>query len=118
MDTVGNIANYIRDFEDSIHETVNAVVIGYEIWYGKAEYPENYTLLNETNTRKVIGRDEALCVLDVDYEAGYGGTDCPPVYAYTDNWIMVIHEYDGSTRWGCIERNPIDDCNPIFMGGG
>ena len=113
FENIGNIAEYIKDFESSIHETVIAVIVGYEHEWSR-EFPDGFMLLNENNTNKVISRDEAMRVLDVNYDAGYGGADCPPVYAYTDNWVMVIGEYDGSTSWACIPRNPIE-CFPSFM---
>lgn len=44
--------------------------------------------------------------LDVEFDSGFGGQDCPHVYLWTATRVGFIHEYDGSTRMRLVYRNP------------
>ncbi len=35
-----------------------------------------------------------------------GGADCYPFYAWTDDWIIFVREYDGATCLGRLPRSP------------
>lgn len=45
-------------------------------------------------------------VLDYEFSADFGSADAPPVIAWSDNYVLYLHEYDGaeSLRW--IPRFP------------
>jgi hypothetical protein len=55
-------------------------------------------------------------LLDFEYDDSHGGQDCPPVYAWTENWLIVSATYDGSTWVTRVPRNPAH-CRPEFIGG-
>jgi len=40
------------------------------------------------------------------YDDGYGGMDCHDIVIWTPNTIYYIHEYDGSTCFHTVSRNP------------
>lgn len=106
---MANIKERLERIENKNSERIIAVVVGkhYNDWFDEDRRPTH-----QRNT--VLSRDDGLALLDVEYDNGYGGADCFPMYAWTQNWIIVILEYDGSTGIGCIPRNPID-CEPNFL---
>jgi hypothetical protein len=40
----------------------------------------------------------------------------PPVYAWSDNWVVFVNTYDGSTSVRSLPRNPVK-CHPYKPGG-
>jgi hypothetical protein len=84
-------------------EPILSVVIGK---YDDREIPTE--LLNRPLTW-----EKARPLLDYEYDHGYGGNDCHPIYAWTASWIIFIHECDGSTDVGAFPRNPVV-CEPGF----
>ncbi len=64
-----------------------------------------------TYANKMIDWQTARPILDYHYDDGYGGQGCHSIYAWTEHWIVVVREYDGSTTLARIPRNPID-CVP------
>lgn len=64
---------------------------------------------------QLITWESAKPLLDVEFDCDYGGAECPPITAWTDELVITVHEYDGSTRIGSVPRNP---CNhsPKFGG--
>lgn len=55
---------------------------------------------------RILSWDEAREALDYSYDDGFGGADCHAVYAWTENRIIGVHEYDGSTNVTWVPRNP------------
>jgi len=51
------------------------------------------------------------------YDAGYGGEDCHPIYAWTDSRVIFVSCYDGSTQVESIPRNPMPGEARMFGGG-
>ena len=99
--------NFAQEIEDCAGETIRGIVIsankhGWD-WAENDEGPE------EAN--KVLTWRKAKPLLSYSYDAGYGGQDCHSIYAWTDNWIVLVSEYDGATHVVKVPRNPVD-CKP------
>jgi hypothetical protein len=56
--------------------------------------------------KQVISWEEAAPFLDYPYDTGYGAQDCHDIVAWTENKVIYIHEYDGSTSVCYLDRNP------------
>ena len=56
---------------------------------------------------QVVTWAEAREFLDYEYDDGYGGLDCHVITAWTENWVLIVEENDGSSYVGKIHRNPI-----------
>lgn len=65
---------------------------------------------------KLIKLEEAKPFLDYEYNDGYGSPELPCIYAWTPTRIIAVFQYDGSTSFYSIPRNPID-CIPAMVGG-
>lgn len=66
---------------------------------------------------KLISWEQAKHYLDYEFDDSYGSPGCHAIYVWTENYILFISNYDGSTNYNMIPRNPID-CNPFMPGGG
>jgi hypothetical protein len=84
-------------------EPIEAAVIGEH----DSDYPGRPPF-NGAPIGKVIPWAEAKPFLSYDYDNGYGGADCHPVYAWTPTRVLMIYEYDGATVPVWIPRNPVD----------
>lgn len=45
--------------------------------------------------------------LDREYDTGFGGADCWPLYLWTPTRVVFVHEYDGATGVVSVPRNPV-----------
>jgi hypothetical protein len=103
-----NLKNWIEQFEERKGQTVQKIVIG-QHYDDKYAYEEDHVDKAPPDMiNKVLTREVGLTILDLDYDSGYGGADCFPFYAWTEDYVLFVAEYDGSTRLGRIPRNPID----------
>ena len=102
-----NLFHWIESVLDP-DECILGAVIG-ESWSNEDSIP-NYT---SQPHNKLISWDEAKQYLDYDFDSGFGGADCNPVYVWTDSNIIFVHEYDGATSLNKIPRFPCD-CEPDF----
>jgi hypothetical protein len=75
---------------------------------------ENETYIPKELQNKLCSLDEVKKYLDYEYDSGYGCADLPAIYAWTPTRIIVVCEYDGSTQFKSIPRNPIS-VEPNFM---
>ncbi len=64
---------------------------------------------------KPVAWAEVRAFLDYPYDTGFGGADCHAIYAWTPTRVLFVHEYDGSTGFVSVPRNPTA-CTPV-MGG-
>lgn len=55
--------------------------------------------------------------LDYHWDTGFGGADCPPVFAWTKSRLIVVHEYDGATHLGWYPLAP-ESSEATFTGVG
>lgn len=102
-------------FKDDILEAANgepilAIVIG-EFGWG---YRERVPL--QVSTNQVLTWEEAASSLDYKYDDGFGAPDCHAITAWTENTVIFVVQYDGSTCVQTIPRNPIDH-KPEMPGG-
>ncbi len=97
-----NLKRWIE--EEAAGEPIEAIVIG--------EADICHRLLKEIWGR-VLSWEEAASHLDYDFDSGYGGAECHPIYAWTATKVIRVHEYDGSTSIGSVPRNPTP-CKPEY----
>jgi hypothetical protein len=106
---MANIRKWLEQFEQENKETIIAIVVG----------PHDDDRWEETDRRPeyqrdvVLTREQGLAILDVEYNNGYGGADCFPMYAWTEKSVLSISEYDGATSLNSFPRNPVN-CTPTF----
>lgn len=55
---------------------------------------------------KLVSLSEAYPYLNYEYDDGYGGQDCHDIHAWTPTRVLSIHEYDGSTWFISVPRDP------------
>ena len=65
---------------------------------------------------KLMHWKDARPLLDYEFDSGYGGTDCHPIYAWTFSKVIVCAVYDGATWVQSVPRNPCSNA-PCFIGG-
>lgn len=110
---MGNIRKWLENAEAATGETIEAIVVGPH-YNAPDKWSANPKVKADEN--RVLSREDGLKKLDQDYDDGYGGADCFPMYAWTKSRVYFIHEYDGSTGLSSVPRNPVD-CSPEFSGG-
>ena len=102
------IADWIEDIAGD--ETIECVIVGdHDNDYWKDEK------FNGVMTNTPISWEEARPFLSYEYDNGFGGADCHPVFAYTPTKIITITEYDGATGPSWYPRHPIK-CRVGFDG--
>lgn len=102
--------NFAQEIKDCAGETIRGIVISASKSGYSQGYPWNEEEINK-DAHKVLTWRKAKPLLSYSYDAGYGDQDCHSIYAWTDNWIVLVSEYDGSTCVVKIPRNPVD-CKP------
>jgi hypothetical protein len=55
--------------------------------------------------------------LDYNHDQGYGAPECHAVFVYTEDSVIFVSTYDGSTDLEKIPRNP-SESRPEMYGGG
>ena len=96
---MANIKDWLVNFEKDNDELIKAIVVGK---HDNSRYNEKETV----DENVVLGRDEGLRKLDYEFDNGYGGADCHPITAWTNETIIYICEYDGATGLSSRPRNP------------
>ena len=91
----------------------HAVIAGPEPWANDPTYGMEAFAPCDWPPGKVLPWAEAYIYLDHEYDDGFGGTDCPPTYAWTETKVLYVHEYDGATSVYSVPRHPVD-CTPSF----
>lgn len=106
---MANIKKWLEEAEKHFGETIESIVVGRHDteWRNPAKDDENV----------LLPREVALEKLDVDFDNGYGGADCFPIYAWTASRVFFIDEYDGATGLAWVPRHPAS-CSPQFSGDG
>lgn len=105
---MANIKDWIEEFEKDNNEKVVCIVVGkhYNDYDDEDRRPE-------AKRDVMLSRKEGLKLLDVEFDSGYGGADCFPMLAWTENFVLKIHEYDGSTYIEGVPRKPLH-MSPYF----
>lgn len=102
--------SFARDIEHAAGEPVLSVVVGEGGWGtrdAKGPLPCNV----------VLPWAEARAALDYEYDDGYGSAECHAITAWTENYVVFVSTYDGSTAVCRVPRNPVDH-EPDMPGGG
>lgn len=109
---MANIRHWLEEAEAKFGERIEAIVVGPHdrrvSKYSGDDKPES-------DENVVLSREEGLAKLDEEYDNGYGGADCYPMYAWTASRVYFIGEYDGATGPSWVPRNPTA-CEPAFSG--
>jgi len=107
-----NLKQWILDEADG--EEIIGIVIGEMGWgdCGSDGIP-NY---DQIPKGKLLAWEEAAPWLDYEFYNGYGAPGCQAIWAWTENWVIAIGQYDGSTWPYKIPRHPID-VMPDMEGG-
>jgi hypothetical protein len=53
-------------------------------------------------------------ILDYKFDDGYGSPDAPPIIAYSRDYIIYIHEYDGAEWPVWLPRFPVANVEKIL----
>lgn len=101
---MANIMRRLIEAERRTDETIEAIVVG-------KHYDDDRP--HQSQRDVVLDRETGLALLDVEYDNGFGGADCYPMYAWTATRVYMIHEYDGATHLTFVPRHPIA-CEPSF----
>jgi hypothetical protein len=101
-----NMSNFLKDLKEAIGEEVVEAVVFTSLldqsYLDKTPEPRNAGI----ETDKIYSWEEAQPLLDYEYDAGYGGSDCHFVNIWTPTRVIYIHEYDGATWPEFVPRNP------------
>ena len=54
----------------------------------------------------LCSRELTLEVMNYEHNSSWGSQECHNIVAWTPNYVIYIHEYDGSTRLEHQPRNP------------
>ena len=97
-------------------EKIEAVLIGKMGWgdYRKKDVPG----YDDMPKGELLTWEEAEGWLDYDFDDGFGSPSCNAVWAWTENKVIAIGQYDGATWAYYIPRNPVDNIMPSMEGGG
>lgn len=108
---MSNLVNWIE--EEAGDEAIKAVVIGEMGWgdYGSESIP-NYGAMPKG---VILSWEEAKKWLNYEFYSGFGAPKCQAVYAWTEEKVIAISQYDGSTNVYSIPRNPTA-CMPEMAG--
>lgn len=64
---------------------------------------------------RILDWETARPLVDYNFSQDFGGADCHPIYAWTENRVILVHEYDGSKRLVWVPRSPVD-IEPKYCG--
>ena len=110
------MSNFAQDILNKTNgEMIEGIVIGEMGWVdyndkGKPEYKKSIG--------KLLSWEEAIPILDYEYNNGFGAPDCQAITAWTKNRVIFVSEYDGSTTICHIPRNPVAHMPDMMPGGG
>lgn len=94
--------NFKQDLLDAVgNDTIECIII-----IDGEIYRDPRRTIPVELTRKPLAPEIALQFLDYNYDPGFGGVDCHDVLVYTADRVLYIHEYDGSTEFRSVPRNP------------
>jgi hypothetical protein len=94
-----NFRQEIEDLVDELGEPILWIVVGQNSSYYS-------TRVNPFPHDNPVPWEEAAPHLDYTYDDGYGSADCHPITAWTESYIIKVHEDDGSTSLVTFPRHP------------
>ena len=102
---MANIKQWLLEFEKEVGEDIEAIVVGV--------HDRRFLGKPLTDEHIVLTREVGLSKLDEEFNAGFSGADCFPMYAWTKSFVAFVGEYDGATDLDTVPRHPIA-CEPGF----
>lgn len=109
---MANIRQWLEKVEQHLGEQIETIVIGKHD-LDEFSYDPPVDRRPEHARDKMLDRTTGLAILDAEFNNGYGGASCFPMYAWSANHFFTISEYDGATGLNTWPRHPID-CQPRF----
>jgi len=106
------MTTFAQDIEQAFDLTPHTVVIGDNPWFTwDDDDPKPPRWVDEVFLHVPLPWDEARPLLDYNYNDGFGGEDCHPVYVWSDTEVGAVHEYDGATWVNVLPLVPVP-CTP------
>ena len=111
------MSNFKKDVLDEVgDETIESIVIGEFGWgrgWGRGVDEPGFgeggvTLVPWEKRGHCLPVEEALELLNYDYDTNFGAPSCHAIYVWTGKRIIWITQYDGSTSLDSAPRNPTD----------
>jgi len=105
---MANLRTWLEEAEERFGEPILAVVVGKHDnagWDAPLQAGEN----------TILSRDAGLAKVDQEYNNGFGGADCFPLWAWTESRVFFVAEYDGATGLNFVPRDPTPGA-PSFSG--
>lgn len=103
-----NLRESLEEAERLCGERIEAMVVG-------QHYNARYDVPLGKDENVLLSREDGLAKVNQEYDSGFGGADCFPLYAWTETRVYFVHEYDGATGLSWLPRNP-RDAKPSFGG--
>lgn len=100
---------------DALHgEVPEAVVFGPWGWGGYPRKDDVY--VPDEDRGEVLAASVARPYLEEgwSFRGGYRAADSYAVFAWSENYVAFVSEYDGSTRLRVIPRDPSDEVEPYM----
>lgn len=97
---MANIKNELLEAEEFYGEQIEAIVVG-------KHYNHGWGVPAGKDENVILSREDGLAKLDLDYDDGFGGADCYPMWAWTASRVFFMHEYDGATGINYVPRYPV-----------
>jgi hypothetical protein len=94
-------------------EKVEALVFGEYGWGG---YGEGADPIGEKRGTVLTLEEAEPLMQSWSFYGGYGSPDCYATYIWTNQRVIWVTQYDGSTRLSSAPRNPVA-CIPDMPGG-
>jgi hypothetical protein len=110
MNALKDLTKFLED-----GEVVEALVFGTWGW-------DNYNApapnpVPKERQGQLLTLDEASPMMEGwSFYGGFGSPSCPAVYIWTNQRVIWVTQYDGSTRLSSAPRNPMA-CDPQMPGG-
>lgn len=110
------MSTFAEDIESEAKgEEILGIVIG---GYGWASYSSEPIKIPQVKRLTQLSWIEARPFLDYEYDGGYGAPNCHAITAWTENSVIFVGTYDGSTWVTSVPRNPTNTRDPHMVGGG
>jgi hypothetical protein len=104
MSYMSNFVKEITNIEDELGEKI--ICATWEIFKHYNEtFLHRYYRAN-AKAGLVQDRETTLDVMNYEHNSSYGSQECHAILAWTENYVIYVHEYDGSTCLTSKPRNP------------
>jgi hypothetical protein len=109
----------LQELDQATGEPITHIVIGEWGWGEFDDEHESFDIIPADRRNVLMTREEAepfLSKHSFSFYGGYGSPECFAIYAWTENYVLWITQYDGSTGINRAPRNPIS-VQPSMPGG-